>query len=280
MSTSKPTNKPEYTQGHHASVLKTHSQRTALNCATHVLPYLKFTDRILDIGCGPGSITVDLASYVPSGHVIGIDYSADVLSVARELASRKGSTNVTFETGDAYDLRWGDGEFDVVFVNQCLIHLKEPVRAMREMGRVVKGDGVVAIREGDFGTLITHPRPASTIYSWNIFAAVMRTSGSEPNAGRHLLSWALSAGFPPTSINVSANVEIESTPEEVKDYGENHADRLLTQGIKAVELGIATKEELEECAAAWRAWAKTEGAFHSITDVQILAGGRVSQGGD
>ena len=56
-----------YIHGHHESVLRSHTSRTAANCAGYLLPSLRLHMRILDIGCGPGTITADLAKLVPQG---------------------------------------------------------------------------------------------------------------------------------------------------------------------------------------------------------------------
>ena len=80
-----------YTHGHHSSVLRSHTWRTALNSAAYILPHLKPDMKVLDIGCGPGTITVDLASYVPRGHITGLERAEGVLSQARALAEKKAS---------------------------------------------------------------------------------------------------------------------------------------------------------------------------------------------
>src|SRR5512140_847483 len=76
-----------YTHGHHESVLRSHRWRTAENSAAYLLPQLKPHMRILDVGCGPGTITAGLAGYVPRGHVTGIDAAPDIVEQARELTA-------------------------------------------------------------------------------------------------------------------------------------------------------------------------------------------------
>jgi ubiquinone/menaquinone biosynthesis C-methylase UbiE len=137
-----------YSQGHDPSVLRAHGHRTAGKCAAFLLPHLALSSRILDVGCGPGTISLGLAAAAPEGQVVAIDYSADVIEVAKQNALQSGIGNCEFRTGNACELEFGDGMFDVVYAHQCLIHLEDPVKALREMGRVCKAGGSIAVREG------------------------------------------------------------------------------------------------------------------------------------
>ncbi|WFG38075.1 methyltransferase domain-containing protein [Candidatus Lucifugimonas marina] len=91
-----PEKSPEkYTHGHHASVVAAHAVRRASEAAAFVLPQLKSPMRLLDFGCGPGTITVDLAEHLlPDGSVVGIDTSEDLIEQAREYASSKNLENL------------------------------------------------------------------------------------------------------------------------------------------------------------------------------------------
>src|ERR1700728_1048568 len=137
-----------YTHGHHESVLRSHKWRTAENSAAYLLPHLAADATILDVGCGPGTITADLADRVPQGHVTGIDAAQEVIEQARAAAGDRG--NLDFATGDVYALDYPDGAFDVVHAHQVLQHLGDPVRALREMGRVTRPGGLVAARRAHF----------------------------------------------------------------------------------------------------------------------------------
>ena len=116
-----------YTHGHHESVVRAHASRTAENSAAFVIPHLTPGTSVLDVGCGPGSITCDFAGLVAPAQVIGLDRSADIVAQARELAKDRGVENVEFRTGNIYDLEFEDESFDLVHAHQVLQHLTDPV---------------------------------------------------------------------------------------------------------------------------------------------------------
>src|SRR5690349_2496687 len=134
-----------YTHGHHESVLRSHRWRTVDNSAAYAVAYLTPGARVLDVGCGPGTITVDIAQRVAPGRVIGMDASPAVIEQAR--ADATDVDNLEFVTGDVYALDTPDDTFDVVHAHQVLQHLPDPVGALREMRRVCKPGGVVAARD-------------------------------------------------------------------------------------------------------------------------------------
>src|SRR5262245_64230111 len=146
-----------YTHGHHESVLRSHRWRTVENSAGYVLPHFASGSSVLDVGCGPGTITLDIAERVAPGRVIGLDPVEDVLVAARADAAAAGVTNLEYEVGDVYHLRFEDDAFDVVHAHQVLQHLADPVAALREMGRVCQPDGRVAARDSDYSAMTWFP---------------------------------------------------------------------------------------------------------------------------
>src|SRR5207302_10984199 len=107
-----------YTHGHHESVLRSHAWRTAENSAGYLLDSLQPGQELLDVGCGPGTITMDLADCVAPGRVVGIDSQADVVVRADDLRKTRGLANLAFSIGDVYALQFDDARFDVVHAHQ------------------------------------------------------------------------------------------------------------------------------------------------------------------
>src|SRR5205823_755720 len=146
-----------YTHGHHESVLRSHRWRTAENSAAYLLPLLRPGSRLLDVGCGPGTLTVDLARLVAPGEVVGIDVADAVVAEARQHALEAGVANVTFECGDFREHRFDEASFDVVHAHQVLQHLRDPVGAVTKMASLARPGGVVAARDADYSAMTWAP---------------------------------------------------------------------------------------------------------------------------
>ncbi|MEU7417077.1 methyltransferase domain-containing protein [Streptomyces antibioticus] len=259
-----------YTHGHHESVLRSHTWRTAANSAAYLLGSLEPHQRILDIGCGPGTITADLAALVPEGHVTGVDHAAGVLDQARATAAGRGLANVRFETADVHALPYPDGSFDVVHAHQVLQHVGDPVQALREMLRVTVPGGLVAVRDSDYAAMTWYP-PSQGMDDWlDLYRRVARANGGEPDAGRRLKSWALAAGF--TDITATSATWTFSTAEERAWWSGLWADRTLASAYaeRATEGGHATEEQLESVSRAWREWGEREDGWFCVLHGEIL----------
>ena len=265
-----PTPRDTYSHGHHDSVLRSHRWRTAANSAGFLLPHLRPTDRLLDIGTGPGTITVDLAQHLVRGEVIGIDNAPAAIAATRALATERGVTNLTATKGDAYGLDFPDDSFDVVHAHQVVQHLSDPVAALTEMGRVCRPAGRVAVRDADYAAMTWFPASAE-LKAWRaLYRRLARLNGGEPDAGRRLRTWGLDAGF--ASVEASASAWCFASPDDLAWWSQTWADRLRDSDFahQAVARGLADRDELSRLAAGWRAWAQTPGAWFTVLHGEIL----------
>jgi SAM-dependent methyltransferase len=265
-----PPRSETYLHGHHDSVLRSHQWRTAENSAGYLLGRLTPDAEVLDVGCGPGTITVDLAARVPEGRVTGIDAAASVLDLARQEAGRRGQGNVRFETGDVYRLAFEDGTFDVVHAHQVLQHLSDPVGALAEMRRVGRPGGLIAARDSDYGGMFWFPADPELDEWLALYRDVARALGGEPDAGRRLLSWARAVGF--AEVEASASAWCYTGPADRPWWGRLWAQRLTESpfGDRAVEQGLAARADLERLARAWLRWADSEDGWFFIPHGEIL----------
>lgn len=260
-----------YVHGHHESVLRSHAWRTAENSAAYLLPELQPGDAILDIGCGPGTISADLAVLVPTGHVTAVDYAPAIVEQAATEAQSRGIANMAFATADAHALQYDDDTFDVVHAHQVLQHVGDPVQALSEMRRVAKPGGVVAVRDSDYRAFTWFPESAGMSKWLDLYEEVARANGGEPDAGRRLKAWALRAGF--ERIEASSATWTFTEEADRAWWGGLWADRALYSDFaeQAITGGFADREALQAIAAAWQDWAADPEGWLMIPHGQILA---------
>jgi len=260
-----------YTHGHHESVLRSHTWRTAENSAGYLLAELRPGLDLLDVGCGPGTITLDLARRVAPGRVVGLDRASEVVDEANASAAERGSTGVEFRTGDVYALAFDDDSFDVVHAHQVLQHLTRPVAALAEMKRVVRRDGVVAVRDSDYAAFTWAPLDPA-LDRWNaLYHQLTARNGAEADAGRYLLGWAQEAGF--RDVRATSSTWTFADPESRRWWGDLWADRVEQSSYadQALEYGLSDRAELASIATAWRRWADARDGFFAVLHGEVLA---------
>jgi SAM-dependent methyltransferase len=259
-----------YTHGHHESVLRSHRWRTAANSAAYVLPYLSAGQTVLDVGCGPGTITADLAATVAPGRVTALEVTDAALDLARTEISRRGLNTVDFAVGDVHRLELPDARFDVVHAHQVLQHVGDPVAALREMRRVTRPGGIVAVRDSDYAAFTWFPQLPELAEWLDLYERVARGNGGEPDAGRRLLSWAHAAGF--TDVTATSSTWCFATPEDRAWWGGMWAERVLASDMArtAVATGAATNADLRRISAAWKRWAADPDGWLSILHGELI----------
>jgi len=260
-----------YTHGHGAAVLSAHARRSAADSAAHLLPHLSAGMDLLDVGCGPATITADLAECVAPGRVVALDAAADALEAARATLSERGlSEQVELTCGDVMALPFEDGSFDVVHAHQVLQHLADPVGALVEMRRLTRSGGIVAVRDAVYSAMTWFPDPEGMEQWRSVYMTTARTNGGEPDAGSRLLSWARAAGF--TDVTASASTWCYATPADRAWQSETWAQRCLTSfGPQAVDLGLARGADLETMAEAWRQWGGSEDSWFVVVHGEVIA---------
>ena len=260
-----------YTHGHHDSVLRSHRWRTAENSATFLLAHLAPGGSLLDVGCGPGTITSDLAGRVRPGRVVGVDRSSAVVEAAASAYPPADHPNLLFKVGDVYALEFDDESFDVVFAHQVLQHLTDPVAALREMGRVVRAGGLLAVRDADYGAFTWFPADPVLDEWLEVYHRVTRENGAEADGGRHLPRLAREAGF--SDLTITSSNWTYATAGERAWWGGLWAERVEQSDFdrQAVEYGVATASQLAQFAEAFRRWATSPDGLFIVPNVEVLA---------
>ncbi|KAB8596107.1 hypothetical protein FH972_025816 [Carpinus fangiana] len=273
-----------YFVGNSTTITKSHAMRTAANSIAYLLPHL---DRLaasnpafnfLDVGCGPGSITLDLARRHPAATFVGIDGSAQVIAqavAAKHAAGHPGSCR--FEVGDVMRLaEQGFVGFDVVHVHQVLQHVPDAAGAMVSLRGAAKVEGgVVAVREFDWGMIGWYPESPGLDLWRDLWLRVARKNGNDPFTARKLKALAMKAGW--------SEIEVESgadglwtfdtaekrgavAPPMIGRYAEDgtFAGQMRDMGMHNVEADLKAVRE------GWEQWAKASDGWMAQTCVHIV----------
>lgn len=260
----------DYLHGHHASVLRSHRSRTVANSAAYLLPHLRPGQRLLDVGAGPATLTADLARIVGPEGVVALELSESALEVTRAGLADQGLSQVRLQVGDAQALPFADASFDVVHAHQVLQHLREPVRALRELARVTRPGGVIATRDSDYGAFTWHPASAALDTWRELYRELALGLGAEPDAGRRYRAWAQAAGL--REVTITTSVWTYADADAVRWWGQLWAERVVASDFaeRALRAGVDVRT-LESISAGWRAWAHHPEALFTVPSSELLA---------
>jgi SAM-dependent methyltransferase len=220
---------------------------------------------LLDCGCGAGATTVELATIVAPGRVVGIDLDPGQIQLARALAAERRVTNVRFEPGDVDALPLPDGTFDAVFAHAVLQHLRDPLRALREMHRALKPGGIIGVRDDDWGGFIQEPFTSQLELGLSLFLRAWAASGGHPFFGRRHRALLREAGF--IRCQGSSSTEWYASPEATRFWADVVAAQARNPAFARVvfEQGWTDPAMLEAIVAEYRAWSERDDAFVSRT---------------
>lgn len=256
-------NQTYYKDGYESSISQTHAWRSAENSSAYMLKYIKPTDKILDVGCGPGTITIDLAKYVPNGEIIGIEPTKELIDEA--LSNNKTNVqNIKFKVESTYNLPYPDDTFDIVHAHQVIVHLSEPLMAFKEMRRVLKPNGYLCCRDGEMRSTIVYPQSYEDPLGFYMDKA--KTEFTCTYAGSRLKELALSTKFQAAKIINTTSTWCISSREDRVFFAKMYIKRL--DSFKFQDSDRYTKKQLEE---AWLQWSKDDKALWMTAHGEIVA---------
>ena len=184
-----------YTPGYSEAAAAFMARRRLDPNGAFFLPYLNPGISVLDCGCGPGTITRDIAQRIAPGRVVGLDFNADQLAVAMADSRAQGIANVEFRQGSAYALPFEDSSFDAVFSHALLEHLKEPVKVAAEFRRVLKAGGMLGVCTPDWGGFLLAPPSEKLLVAFEAYKELQNRNGGDVYCGHKLGMYLEAAGF-------------------------------------------------------------------------------------
>jgi SAM-dependent methyltransferase len=226
--------------------------------------------RVVDGGCGPGTITVGLASRVAPGDVLGIDRDEKQVSAAVATAQQADVPNVRFEAGDILHLPCPDSSVDVVHLSCVLTHLPAALDALKEAWRALKPGGVVSVRDPVFASTIWSSEDSLFTESCQLIIRAIQHAGGDANRGQQLGVLLHDAGF--EDLRLSATYDGPQEPGErfgfctllAGVFKETHMARLI------VEQGWATQSHLDRIVGAIHALGNDPCGFVAVPHIEAL----------
>ncbi len=261
----------EYTMGYSPEFLQLLDRRNSHTHAGHLLGHLKPGMRVLDFGCGPGTITVGLAAAVNPGEVHGIDMEASQIEIARGAASAGGHDNITFHVGNVYELPFEDDFFDVAHCHAVLMHVPDTQTALHEVKRVLKPGGILASREMIGDSCFIEPAGEHIPEAWDTFYRLLAANGGHPQMGKELKNALLQAGF--AEINASGSFDYFDTAEEVSFLHAFISDWFFMPEVvaAATQYGLATQAQFDQWRVEIDQWKDDVGAVGALAFGEAIA---------
>ena len=262
---------PDYTMGFSEEFLEALRRFQAKNQAAYVLPHLRPGLRVLDFGCGPGTISVGLALAVAPGELHGVDMEESQIDLARAVAEAGGHANAIFRVGDVTALPFEDNFFDVAHCHNVLMHVPDTRAVLAEVKRVLKPGGLIACREMICEASFTHPDFGVIRKAWDMFEDLLAADDGHPQMGKDIKGFILEAGF--ANVQMTASFSVYSTPEEVAFIYRLANEWFLSPEITeaAVKYGAASEELCNDIRVAYEKWRDHPAAFAAIAYGEAVA---------
>lgn len=271
MTTAEATATPDYTMGFSEEVLESLRRHTAEASAKYLLPHLRPGLRVLDFGCGPGTVSVGLAKAVAPGELHGVDMEESQIEMARAVATSQNQNSAVFHVGDAANLPFDDGFFDVAHCHSVLIHIPDTSAVLAEVKRVLRPGGLIACREMICESSFSHPHFDVLGRAWDMFEDLLAADDGHPQMGKDLKTHFVEAGF--ANTQVTASVDVYSTPADIEFiYGFVNQWFLSPEITEAaIKYGASTRELCDQIRVGYERWKDHPGAICSLVWGEIVA---------
>ena len=262
---------PSYTMGYSDEFQELLRRRSARTHAAHLLPHLEPGLRVLDLGCGPGTISMGLATAVAPGELHGIDMEESQIGMARAAAAAGRHDNATFHVGDVTALPFNDDSFDAAHCHAVLTHVPDTAAVLAEVMRVLKPGGILAARDMIGDAMITAPEVGDLPDAMATFLKLLSANGGHPRMGQDLKRVLIEAGF--ADVQAGASFEAFSTADDIRFFHDFAGGWFFSPDVVAAvtKYGLASQEQVDGWRRMLDEWRDAPGAFAAIAWGEAIA---------
>jgi precorrin-6B methylase 2 len=201
--------------------------------------------RCVDLGCGGGHVTMELARRVgPAGHAMGIDLDEALLGSAREEAAAQALDNLTFRVASVEQL--AETGFDLAFARMLLSHLLDPAGVVRRMAGAVRPGGMVVVEDVHFAGCFTEPACAAYNRWVEWFRETVRHNNGDLDIGPRLPGLLRTAGLTSVGVRVAQPAYLDGLPKQLQQMSmEKVRPAILAAGVVSADDYDAAHAELK-----------------------------------
>ncbi len=250
-----------YTMGYGEEFRRVLERRSAETHAADLLPLLRKGMRVLDFGCGTGSISVGLAKAVEPGELHGIDMEESQIEIAQAAAKAGGHDNAAFQAGDAAQLPFEDERFDVAHCNAVLMHVPGTQAVLAEVMRVLRPGGILSVRELNTPSSFIEPGFGELESAWDTFAGLLAANGGHPRMGREIAGTLRAAGW--SDVRANGSFELFRSADDRVFFHRFVSEWFFAEDTvkAATQHGLASAERLDAWRNALDRWRDHPGAL-------------------
>ncbi|MBI5584579.1 MAG: methyltransferase domain-containing protein [Deltaproteobacteria bacterium] len=218
--------------------------------------------RVLEAGCGVGAQTVTLAKNSPGAWITSVDISEGSIAEAKAKVAAAGFTNVQFQQADIFNLPFGPGSFDHIFVCFVLEHLSRPALALHTLKNLLRPGGTITVIEGDHGSAYFYPDSEAARQAIQCLVELQQRDGGNALIGRELYPLLQQAGY--KAIRVSPRmVYVDSSKPELVEGFTKKTFTAMIKGVRqaALKAGIVEPYVFEKGIKDLYRTAEADGVF-------------------
>lgn len=253
--------KEQYSGGYAPHTLSEFAKRSMDKEGRFFKKYIREGQIVLDVGCGPGSLSMQLAEIVgTSGFVHAVDIQGEQFPTEQ-------TENIQFQQASIFQLPFAENTFDALLAHAVLYHLNDQHAALLELKRVLKPGAVLGIRDAEFGGDVYYPMVSGLDQAWDIAEACFAVAGSDLYFGRKQSCSLFKAGFEVLALSASYDIFCYSagySPQGFARFWQNYIQR---HGKNA---GY-TLEKINQATVAIKLWGDHAEAYYGRTRCEAVA---------